>query len=143
MVSRVTTALMLALAASTDAAGGAPRALLGLDGPVAKSADTARVLAAAAEVALAAAPPRRALLAASAHSTAASTIGAAQNATAPRADSFVRVSPDGTSFELDGRKFIAVGANQCAWPLEPAARRRGHLRPRQTGPRMRRVSASE
>ena len=124
MVSRVTTALLLALAASTDAAGSAPRALLG-GGTPATSAG-ARALAAANEAALAAAAPRRALAAAaSANDTAVAAIGASlSNATEPHA--FVHVAADGTSFELDGRKFIAVGANQCACPAQPAARRRGH-----------------
>ena len=125
MVSRVTTALLLALAASTDAVGRAPRTLLGTAGSPAESADDARALAAAREVSLASAAPRRALAAAaSANGTAVSAIGAApSNATAPL---FVHVN--GTSFELDGRKFIAVGANQCACPAlpsQPAAQWRG------------------
>ena len=119
MVSRVTTALLLALAASTDAAGRAPRALLGVGTPATSAG--ARALAAASEAALAAAAPRRALaVAASANGTAVAAIGASlSNATAPHA--FVHVAADGTSFELDGRKFIAVGANQCACP-RPASR---------------------
>ena len=121
MVSRVTAALLLALAASTDAAGRAPRTLLSIGSP-AESADDARALAAVREVALASAAPRRVLAAAaSAAGTAVSATGASlSNATTPH---FVHVN--GTSFELDGRKFIAVGANQCACPGRLAARRRG------------------
>jgi hypothetical protein len=121
MVSRVTTALLLALAASTEASTGgsapqlaaAPRRMLttslGLidGGDAAAPQDAARALATAeGEVAaLLAAVPRRAL-------AAAVSSRVATNAT--KSPLFVGVAANGTSFELDGHKFIAVGANQCA-----------------------------
>ena len=110
MVSRVTTALLLALAASTEAAASAPRRVLttsGLGGESdAAPQDAARKLATAAgEVApLTAAAPRRELAEAA----------ASRVANATTAAGFVHAA--GATFELAGKPFIAVGANQCARP---------------------------
>ena len=130
MVSRVTTALMLALAASTEAAASAslgasaPRRMLspsgGLGGgDLAAPQDAARALAAAEGEVAALTAPRRALAPAAADRL------ATEEATMA---GFVTVAPNGTTFELDGRKFIAVGANQCACPERPAAARRERAR---------------